>query len=121
MLMGLRLTPITSVLGVVGLALGATLAFNAIRGPAEDGWVGSLRARADTRHHHPRMDGDTLLSITPQEGRFATRMHAWFPLYDRLEARGLVEVERRDGMYVVRRLVANCPAVFGDAHGARCG
>ena len=120
--MSLRLSPVISGIAAFGLAAAAVLAFQGNRG-AELGWVGSIFSGPESRHHHPRMDDDTLLAITPAEGRLATRMHAWFPLYDRLEARGLVEIERRDGMYVVRRL-ANCPiSADDDAHMRmhRCG
>jgi hypothetical protein len=100
--MGLKFTPAIRAFAGFGLALLAVMALKSVREPSEPAWVGSIRTEAE--HVHPGMDADTLLSMTPSDGRFATAMHAWFPLYDRLEARGLVEVERRGGMYVVRRL-----------------
>jgi hypothetical protein len=107
---------------VLGLALAAVIGLKFAHMSPELQWVGSIGAEAKTRHVHPGMDDDTLLSLTPAEGTFATRMRTWFPLYDRLEARGLVEVERRAGMYVVRRLVPNCASLNGDtAHTHRCG
>jgi hypothetical protein len=114
--MGLKLTRLLSGFAAIGLVFGASMALRTVRQPSPPAWLGSIAAKPESRHHHPRMDGNTLLAITPAEGRFATRMHAWFPLYDRLEARGLVEIERREGMYVVRRL-ANCPvSADDDAH-----
>ena len=104
--MGLRPIRTISAFALIGLAVAGIVNYESTRDPADIAWVGSVRA--EVKHHHPGMDDDTLLAITPAEGRLATRMHAWFPLYDRLEARGLVEVERHDGMYVVRRLVPNC-------------
>jgi hypothetical protein len=123
MLMGLKSTRLVTGLAAIGLVLGAVMALRTVQQPSSPAWLGSIAANPESRHYHPRMDGDTLLAITPTEGQFATRMHAWFPLYDRLEARGLVEIERHEGMYVVRRL-ANCPAtVEDDAHMRvhRCG
>jgi len=120
--MGPKSNPAISAVAVLGLALAAVIGLKFAHMSPELQWVGSIGAEAKTRHLHPGMDDDTLLSLTPAEGPFATRMRTWFPLYDRLEARGLVEVERRDGMYVVRRIVASCASLSGgSAHTHRCG
>jgi len=121
--MKLKSTRPLSGLAAIGLALSAVTALRSARPASEPAWVSSIGPKLETRHHHPRMDDDTLLSLTPSDGRFATTMRAWFPLFDRLEARGLVEVERGDGMYVVRR-IASCLATSDRhprAHPHQCG
>jgi hypothetical protein len=120
--MGSKSSPAVSAVAILGLALAAVIGLKSVHQTPEPLWVGSIAAQAKTPHFHPGMDDDTLLSLTPTEGRFATRMHAWFPLYDRLEARGLVEIERLDGMYVVRRIAPNCALASSDgARPHRCG
>ena len=120
--MGSKSSPAVSAAAILGLALAAVIGLKSVRHSPDPAWVGSIGAQAATQHVHPRMDDATLLSLTPSDGRLATRMQAWFPLYDRLEARGLVEIERVDGMYVVRRIAPNCASSSRDgARPHRCG
>ena len=120
--MGSKSSPAVSAAAILGLAFAAVIGLKSVHHSPDPLWVGSIAAQASTQHVHPRMDDATLLSLTPTDGRFATRMQAWFPLYDRLEARGLVEIERRDGMYVVRRIAPNCASTSSDgARPHRCG
>jgi hypothetical protein len=125
-LMGSKSSPAISAVAILGLALAAVIGLKSTHQVPDVAsgisWVGSISAEAKTQHVHPRMDDATLLSLTPTEGRFATRMNAWFPLYDRLEARGLVEIERLDGMYVVRRIAPDCASTSSNGtRPHRCG
>jgi hypothetical protein len=106
--MGSKSSPAISAVAILGLALAAVIGLRSTHQLHDPAWLGSISAEAKTQHTHPGMDDATLLSLTPTEGRLATRMSAWFPLYDRLEARGLVEIQRLDGMYVVRRIAPDC-------------
>jgi hypothetical protein len=120
--MGSKPSPVISAVAVLGLALSAVIALRSVHRSTGPAWFGNSAAQAGPQHVHPGMDDATLLSLTPAEGRFATRMQTWFPLYDRLEARGLVEIERVDGMYVVRRIAPNCASATSDgARPHRCG
>jgi hypothetical protein len=120
--MGSKSSPAASAAALLALALAAVIGLKSAHHSPDPAWVASLGVQASTQHVHPGMDDATLLSLTPSEGRFATRMQAWFPLYDRLEARGLIEVERRDGMYVVRRIAPNCASNSSEgARPHRCG
>jgi hypothetical protein len=120
--MGLNSSTALRALVVLGVGISAAIGLKLVQQPADPAWTASINSEHRNRHTHPGMDDATLLSITPVSGHFSTTMHSWFPLYDRLEAKGLVEIERHDGMYVVRRLAQPCPGIApGDMRNLRCG
>ena len=120
--MGLKSSAALRAVIVLGLGVSSAIAFKFVRQPGDPLWTASINAEHRNRHGHPGMDDATLLSMTPSNGHFSTTMHSWFPLYDRLEAKGLVDIERHDGMYVVRRLAQPCPGLVpGDMRSLRCG